>query len=235
MLTGAHRFSMNEKAVMQRPARAKVEIDPSRRVAIGREKRARTRARILNAAFALFGREGGLFTRVEELCLAADVTRQTFYNHFNGMDELRSALTDEVNHDFLVAVSAVMEDLDDPAERAATAIRHYLEKAARDQKWGWSMVNISSNGIIFGLETYKRAEQTVREGIHRGVFTLSDARLGRDLIMGTALSAVVTQLREAPGSNYSLEITRRLLLSLGVSPKRADELVSRPLRPLLER
>lgn len=207
----------------------KAGIDSSRRAEIGQEKRARTRARILRAAFDLFGRENGLFTRVEEICFSADVTRQTFYNHFHGIDDLRDALTYEVNHDFLIAVSRIMESLDDAAERAATAIRHYLEKAAGDPKWGWSMVNISANGIIFGMETYRRAEQTVQEGMDAGTFCLNDARMGRDLIMGTTLSAIVTLLREKPGPRYHLEITRGLLLALGVSNDRADQIVSRPL------
>lgn len=201
-------------------------------MAIGQEKRARTRARILEAAFNLFGREHGLFTRVEEICLAADVTRQTFYNHFTSMEDLREALTHEATHGFLISVSEAIAVLDDAAERAAGAIGHYLEKAARDPQWGWTMVNISASGIVFGMETYARAQQTVAEGIAQGVFMLSDARLGRDLVMGTTLSALVTQLREAPGAAYRSAVVRQLLVALGVAPERADEIAALPLVPL---
>lgn len=203
-----------------------------RRAEIGREKRARTRLAILQAAFDLFSLENGLFTRVEEICSVTRITRQTFYNHFNGMDELREALTHELSHDFLIAVTAAISRLEDAAERAAAAILLYLDKAARDRKWAQLMVNISANGIVFGMETYVQAEQTVKEGMAQGAFTLADSRLGRDLIVGTTLSAIVTQLRERPGDEYRCAIAQHILVALGVPEGRARQIVEQPLVPL---
>ena len=208
------------------------QSNAERRAEIGREKRARTRIAILQAALDLFSLEAGLFTRVEEICAAAQVTRQTFYNHFDGMESLRAALTHELSHDFLIAVTAAISPLEDAAERAASAIRLYLEKAARDRKWGQLMVNISANGIVFGMETYVQAEQTVKEGMAQGVFTLGDSRLGRDLIMGTTLSAIVTQLREPTDSEYSRAIAQHILVALGVLPARARQIVAQDLAPM---
>lgn len=210
----------------------RLDANALRRAEIGREKRARTRIVILQAAFDLFSLDEGLFTRVEEICAAAKVTRQTFYNHFDGMESLRAALTHELSHDFLIAVTAAISPLEDAAERAASAIRLYLDKAARDRKWGQLMVNISANGIVFGMETYLQAEQTVKEGIAQGVFTLGDSRLGRDLIMGTTLSAIVTQLREPTGSDYPRAIAQHILVALGVPPARARQIVAQDLVPV---
>jgi AcrR family transcriptional regulator len=219
---------------LKNPPRAIVgnKIDMKRRAEIGQQKRARTRARILAATFELYGRENGLFTRVEEICLAADVTRQTFYNHFNSMEDLREALTYEVTHDFLVAVTNAVISLPDAAERSSAAIRFYIDKALADPKWGWSMVNISATGIIFGMETYRQAEQTVKDGIERGDFPMRDSRLGRDMILGASLSAVVTQLREAPGPQFTKDVTRGILIGMGVSPLRAEAIVGLSLPPL---
>jgi AcrR family transcriptional regulator len=219
---------------LRKPPRAIVgnKIDMKRRAEIGQQKRARTRARILAATFELYGHENGLFTRVEEICGAAGVTRQTFYNHFGSMEDLREALTYEVTHDFLVAVTNAVLTLPDTAERSSAAIRFYIDKALADPKWGWSMVNISANGIIFGMETYRQAEQTVKDGIERGDFPIWDSRLGRDLILGASLSAVVTQLREAPGQQFTKEVTRGILIGMGVSPQRAEAIVGLSL-PLL--
>ena len=207
-------------------------IDAQRRAEIGQEKRARTRARILAATFDLFGTENGLFCRVEDICMAAAVTRQTFYNHFGSMDELRDALTHEVSHDFLVAVTRAIQTLGSAAEQASAAIRYYIDKAHADPRWGWSMVNISANGIILGMETYRQAEQTVRLGMESGEFPLADSRLGRDLILGSALGAVVTQLREAPGPQYTLDITVGILTALGVPRDRARQIIGLALPPL---
>jgi len=207
----------------------RLQANALRRAEIGREKRARTRIAILQTAFALFSQPDGLFTRVEEICAAAQVTRQTFYNHFDGMESLRTALTHEVSHDFLIRVTTAISVLDDAAERAAMAIRLYLDKARREPSWGQLMVNISANGIIFGMETYLQAERTVKEGMAQGVFTIPDSRLGRDLIMGTTLSAIVTQLREQPGADHARHITYCILVALGVAADRARQIVTQEL------
>ena len=215
--------------VLPSPAPRKRKVDGERRAEIGRARRARTRAHILAVTFDLFGRENGLFRRIEEICAAAGVTRQTFYNHFNGMDELREALSYEVAHDFLMAVIQKLEAMPDAAERAASAIRFYLRRGAQDPRWAWSIVNISACGIIFGAETFRQAQRTVEEGMAAGVFTIADARLGRDLVLGTTLSALVTQLREETGADYGGRIAAAVLVGLGVESGMAEHLAGRPL------
>ena len=207
----------------------KRKVDGERRAEIGRARRARTRAHILAVTFDLFGRENGLFCRVEEICAAAGVTRQTFYNHFNGMDELREALSYEVAHDFLMAVIREIEKLPDVAERAATAIRFYLRRGRQDPRWAWSMVNISACGIIFGAETFRQAQRTVEEGVAAGVFTVANVGLGRDLVLGATLAALGSQLREATPDEYPSHIAQMVLVALGVDVAAATERAKRPL------
>lgn len=208
------------------------EPDLLRRAEIGRERRARTRARIIATAFELFGDENGLYSRIEDIAAKAGVTRPTFYNHFKGMDELRDALTREVTHDFLVAVTATISALLDPRARAAVAIRFYLHRARTDRRWAWSMVNMSANGIIFGAETHRQAEQTVREGIEAGVLRIPSSALGRDLILGSALAAVAAMLRESLPADYPEAIAEHILIGLGVPAADARAFARMPMPEL---
>ena len=58
-----------------------------------REKRKlETRARIEDAAYALFKREGIEDTSIEMICLEADVARRTFYSHFPNKHALLGGL-----------------------------------------------------------------------------------------------------------------------------------------------
>jgi AcrR family transcriptional regulator len=206
--------------------------DLERRAEIGRERRARTRAKIVAAAFDLFGEENGLYSRIEDIAAEAGVTRPTFYNHFTGMEELREALTREVTHDFLVAVTMTIDGLPDPRARAATAIRLYLHRARNDRRWAWSMVNMSANGVIFGAETHRQAEQTVREGIEAGVLTIPSSALGRDLILGSALAAIATMLRESVADDYAEAVAEHILLGLGVPWIEARKFARSPMPSL---
>lgn len=213
----------------RKSARPKRNIDVERRAQIGLEKRARTRTTILEAAFKLLGRERGLTTRIEEIIEEAVVSRGTFYNYFNSMDELFEALQYELNHDFNNAVLAAVSDMPDAAARASAAIRYYLARARQDQQWAWAMVNISSGGPIFGVETYRHAQNTVEEGIASGEFELTGPNSGRDMLLGTTLAALITQLRNPPSDTYPVSVARHVLRGMGVPKDRVEEIVARPL------
>lgn len=207
------------------------QIDPDRREEIGRERRVRTRAKIVAAAFEVFGDEDGLYARIEDVAKKAQVTRATFYNHFTGMAELRDALTFEVTHDFLEAVTRAIAQLPDARIRSSCAVRFYLRRACMDTRWAWSMINMSAGGLIFGVETFREAEQTLREGVTEGMFTLSSVELGRDLLLGTTLAAMASIVRGGMPDDYPEVVAGRILFGLGVPFEEALLCAQMPLPP----
>ena len=115
------------------------------------------------------------------------------------------------------------------AERAGAAIRYYLERALKDPKWAWAMVNISTGGPIFGAETYRLAQRTAEEGIAAKEFELTGPNSGRDLVLGATLAAMMTQLRNSPSSTYPASVARHVLRGMGVPKDRVEQIVSMPL------
>lgn len=202
------------------------------RAEAGRRRRAQTRARIIAAAFAIFGDENGLFARIEDVADRAGVTRATFYNHFAGMVELREALSHEVTHDFLVAVTNSIARLPDPRERSSVAIRYYLRRAMADRRWAWSLINLSASGLIFGADTHFQAEQTVREGIEDGAFPIISIDLGRDILLGTCLAALGTIVHKGVAEDYPEAIAGYILHALGVDYAEAKAIAHLPLPAL---
>lgn len=202
---------------------------------LGAVRRARTRARIVAAAFELFGEEEGLYARIEDVVQRAGITRTTFYDHFSGMGELREAVSFEVTHDFLTAVTETVSRLEDARERAAAAIRFYLHRVRDVPGWGRSMLNLSASGIIFGAETYAQAQQTVAEGMAAGQFTIAESALGRDAVLGTTIAAIATMLREARAEDYPEAVAEIILRGLGVDGTEARAIARRALPPLVPR
>lgn len=193
--------------------------------------RERTRQKILQATFELIGHERGLSVRIEEICANAQISRGSFYNYFSSLEELFEALAFDLNQDFTAAVQATMRRCGSAAERANAAMRYYLERARGDARWGWAMVHISSHGPLFGASTSASALAIVMEGIDTREFDLEDARFGRDMILGTCLAAMVTQLREGAPEAQPKMLARHILRSLGVPHDRVEEIVARPLPP----
>jgi AcrR family transcriptional regulator len=209
------------------------QIDPERRAEVGRERRTRTRARIIAAAFEVLGDERGLHARAEDVADKASVTRATFYNHFAGMAELREALSVELTHDFLGAVTATISALPDARDRSALAVRFYLQRAAADRRWAWSMINLSATGLIFGVETFRQAEQTLREGVSEGVFPHISVPLGRDLLLGATLAAMGSIVRGGVAADYPDEVAGAILFALGVAREEAEARARAPLPKLV--
>ncbi len=209
------------------------QVDPGRRAEIGRERRARTRAAIIAAAFEIFGDENGLFARIEDVVDQAGVTRATFYNHFNGMADLREALTHEVTHELLTSVTRTITPMPDARERASAAVRFYLMRARSDRRWGWSMLNLSASGLIFGAETYRQAQRTISEGIADGVFPIVSSQLGRDILLGTALAAMGSLVREVLPDDYPEAVAGHILHALGVELELARSIAHLPLPELV--
>jgi len=211
---------------------ARKQIDQQRRAEIGRERRTRTRARIVAAAFDVFGDEVGLHARIEDVAERAGLTRATVYNHFNGMAELRDALTIEVTHAFLEAVTNAISRMPDARDRSAFAVRFYLHRARDDRRWAWSMINLSATGLIFGAETFRQAGQTVREGMEEGVFPLPSVALGRDLLLGTTLAAMGSIVRGETPADYPETVAAAILFGLGVPLEEARERAGQALPSL---
>ena len=207
----------------------KRRVDVQRRAQIGAEKRARTRHALLDGAFDLLGRKAGLTTTIEEICAVSNIARGTFYNYFNSTDELFDALSYDISHDFNQRVTDIVAEMPQAAERAAAAIRYYLDRAVQDPKWAWAMVNISAAGPIFGAETFRQAQITVEEGIASGEFELTGPISGRDMLLGTTLAAMVTTLGGAPSETYPVSVARHVLRGMGVQKDRVEEIIHRTL------
>lgn len=201
----------------------------ARRTEIAQQKKADTRLNLLHAAFEVLGHEHGRDMQIDDLLTHIGMSRGTFYNYFESREDLFNVLSFEFNH----GLDEALAKSGDPSLWACQAIRIYLHRARKDPAWGWAMVNISMNGQkILGDDTYRHATATLQAGIDAGDFKIGNLQVGMDLVMGAALAAILSILKGDAGPDHPEDIARSLLMSLGVSPTRAERLSRLPLPPL---
>lgn len=197
-----------------------------RRAEIAQEKKAETRLMLLHAAFEVLGNEGGRNMQIDDLLKHVGMSRGTFYNYFESREDLFNVLSFEFNH----GLDEALAESGDPALWACQAIRIYLHRAQSDQSWGWAMVNISLNGPkILGDDTYRHAWITLQAGMDSGDFKIANAQVGMDLVMGTALAAILSILKGDTSREHPEHVAKALLMSLGVSAAKAARLSNQPL------
>ena len=160
-------------------------------------------------------------TRIE-VSAPARLFTGTFYNYFDGIEALLEALSAGLTGAFDRAVHASFASLDTATLRTCAAMRYYLHAPLLDPRWGWAIVNSSVGRTLYGEDITRHVGDSIREGMDSGEFTIGSAEVGRDILLGTGISATISLLRGKTAPGYPEVISRQVLLALGASSVAAD-------------
>jgi AcrR family transcriptional regulator len=131
-------------------------------------RREATRARLVDAAKALFARQGVDNTRIQEITDEADVGFGSFYNHSPGKDALIEAVLADIVAAQGAAIDVLTTHLQDSAEIISPAHRTLVRRARHDPEGGWLLVRlgVSHNVLHAALGPYARRD--LRAGVRSG-------------------------------------------------------------------
>src|SRR3954471_5433765 len=110
-------------------------IDLARRAEIGREKRVRTRAQIVDAGAMLLAERPPEALTVDAVVEAAGVAKGTFYYHFQSLEELAAAVGEKLGESFDELLTSARLGLPDPIARISFGLSQFLEKAIAEPVW----------------------------------------------------------------------------------------------------
>ncbi len=136
------------------------------------QKGVRTRARLLEAAKAVFERDGFLEARISDIAKEAGLSHGSFYHYFDSKEDVFREVAEEVE-DRLSAPLSVIVDPDlhaTPQERIREAIRRHVEDYRREAKIMGVIEEVSRYDARVGrlrMERHKRYTQTVVDSIRR--------------------------------------------------------------------
>jgi AcrR family transcriptional regulator len=198
------------------------------RTRVGRERKARTEARIIAAAVEVFARNSNAMPVIDEFIAAAGVARGTFYNYFKSTEELLQAASESLEDKLIIAIVHSMKEISDPAERVSYGVRMWLRKAEMDRTWCAFVVRHQVRGALVERELTK----DLRAGLQRGIFQGTNIHVARDLVVGAAREAMVRLgTGEAP-STHGADVVRAILRGLGLKEAAVGKALSRPLPPM---
>lgn len=134
-------------------------------------KRARTRARLTEAALRLMAERGIAGTSVSEIAVEAELANGTFYLYFRDKSEIVAAVCQAVTLAMHNEMSSVRLSLDDGAARVAFGTQQFIEIAAAEPNWGrllmWAFSEYEA--IKDDISHYMRLD--VALGFEQGRFT----------------------------------------------------------------
>ena len=198
------------------------KVDLNRRAEIGRERRARTRAQLVEAARVLLASRSIASVTVEDVTRQARTSKGAFYSHFDRLEDLWNAVAVELARVFDEIARPNRTAVDDPVEGIAAGCAAFIDEAQRNPPWGAL--------IAHGLWTFPRVAFAARERLkedlrraqsHNRLASFSE-EVGFDLVVGVVIQA----MRSASESRLSPadvpDVVQGILRALGVSPKDAD-------------
>jgi len=208
------------------PTNHKVSRKPDHRTRVGQERSARTETRILEAALGVFAEMGPDAPKIDDFVEAADISRGTFYNYFESVDELLAATSEWTTRELIETIETALEGIEGPALRLGVGLRLCFAKAQADPVWCRFVARVWKIG---GIELPVR---DLEQGIRSGVFRAPSAAAAQDLVFGAVREAL---LRIGSGSTrpaYGDEMTELCLQALGTDSRRISAVTKHPL-PLL--
>jgi AcrR family transcriptional regulator len=190
------------------------KIDLARRAEIGRERRARTRALILNAGEALLAERPAPAITVDAVAEAAGIAKGTFYYHFQNVDELATAVGAKLSESFNELLATARLQIRDPIERLSFAFAGFLKKAASDHDWARLVVQNSQSAAEFiGVRASLKAD--IADAILKRRVSVLDADLAVDIVIGVWLQVTRGVLERDVGPEQISQALEALLRALG--------------------
>ena len=195
------------------------KVDLARRAEIGREKRARTRAQIVEAGATLLGGRTHESITVEALVEAAGVAKGTFYYHFKSIGDLAAAVGAGLSQSFDELLSPARLERRDPIERLSFAFTRFLERASADTDWARLVIQSSQSPIEFGLGVRANLKADIEEAIAQGRGSVRDVELAADIAIGIWLEVTRGIIARGPRPETNSQALDATLRALGLGQR----------------
>ena len=198
-------------------------IDLARRAEIGREKRARTRAQIVEAGAMLLAERPFEALTVDAVVDAAGVAKGTFYYHFQSLEELAAAVGEKLGESFDALLALARLGLRDPVARLSFAFTQFLEKAIADPVWARLVVQSAPAPTEFARSVRAHLTTDLGEAWAQGRLTVHDVELAADIVLGIWLQVTRGTLQRRAAPDLVGRALDAVLRALGASPAREWE------------
>ena len=182
---------------------------PDHRTRVGRERSARTETRILEAALRVFADMGPDAPKIDDFVAAAGISRGTFYNHFQGVEELLTATSKWTTRELIETIESALEDVEGPALRFGVGLRLFFSKAQADPVWCRFVARVWQLG---GVELPAR---DLELALRLGLFRAPSGAAARDLLFGGVREALLRMGAKEVAPAYGAQMTQLCLQALG--------------------
>ena len=192
---------------------------------VERERRDKMRRRLLLAVMSTYSQRAGFVTPViSDVIKAADVSRATFYAHFETMDEASNAVGQDLVEEMLHSLEAFFRRSEDPLLRMAMGLQIFLLRSVTDPLWGAFVARtnyLSQDTYLFRTLYTDLSKARELQYVH-----FHNLEAATSIFVGSMMEAIRRLVKtDARSRAYVADLTVMVLRGLGVDDERARAVV----------
>lgn len=203
-------------------------LTENHRTIVGRRRRAKTEAKILEAALQVFAEKGPQAAVIDDFITAAGIARGTFYNYFRSTEELLDATKTWLSDDLMRSIEEVLANVEDPVTRLGLGMRLFMSRAEADRTWCAFVARVRLTGTV-ALEAPIR---DLKRALKLKEIRIPNVEIALDLLEGTGTSAMHRILSGTATKNHGQNVAVVILQGLGVPPARIAAIMKAKLPEL---
>lgn len=189
---------------------------------VAEKKRALMRTRLLDAAMRVFADDANVSPVIDDVIREAAVSRGTFYNYFDSLDQVLAAVGHAFNDEMATDVLPIYEVLTEPWQRVSVGFRVFMLRAMVDRRWAGFLVRVDAWPHTSIVHTYMSAD--LDNGIRKGQFSFDDPHVAADFLVGASVRAIQSIRQGVPDVNAYMDAAVRMQLAcLGCSAELAGQ------------
>ncbi len=200
------------------------------RVRVGRERRARTRNRLLDTILATYQGDHQRGPAVlGDVLAAADVSKAAFYKHFVSLEAAVADLGERLADEMAVAIVDNFAHVTRPRDRLAMGFQLFLARAAGDPRWTSFVTH--GNYLNPAHKLVVEVRHDFVAGIDNGDYRIDDVDAAVHLTIGAMVEGMrhvaAATPASAPGQTYAETLTVMTLQGVGVAAATARTIARR--------
>jgi AcrR family transcriptional regulator len=199
-------------------------INVERRAEIGRQKSARTKMLILDAARTLYKTGPRTVLTVDAIVEQAGLSKGAFYYHFEDIVAVLAAISDDLTRDLDVLFEPLRMAQTRGLPRVGQGFHAFLVKVALDPEWGLIVARHADDALPFGDAVRSGLVGDLGDARRDGELGLLDVDLAADIVIAFWVRTAL-RISAAPDKGALIvDATAALLRALGKTPAAASRL-----------
>ncbi|WP_417521925.1 TetR/AcrR family transcriptional regulator [Marinobacter sp.] len=185
------------------------------------KRKPETRKKLVSAALKIYTSDDYKKLSIDEIITHANVSRGTFYNHFQTIEEVLSAISHDFSDQMVSDILPMYDILKEPWQRISVGYRLFLVRALLDRKWAMFVTRHEAWEENTLVASY--VSKDIELGKSKGNFCIESTEAATDFLMGASAKAIERLIQgvENPGKYIDTQV-RMIISSMGCNSETSE-------------